>query len=158
MGEIPTTGNMISAVFVEPKNGATLAPDEKFEVKIQVKNFAAGKFTDPQSTYYSAPQQLNKDGHVLGHTHVVIEPIDSLTTTAVSDPRKFAFFKGVNDAQNGQGEVIVPVAAGLAAGVYKMSTINSASTHQPVIVPVAQHGSLDDTVYVGVAVPPPFFN
>lgn len=54
-----------------------------------------------------------------GHSHVVIELIDSLTSTTVTDPTKFAFFKGLNDpAQNGILSATVP--GGLPAGVYKV--------------------------------------
>ena len=40
------------------------------------------------------------------------------------------------------------VTDGLPAGVYRLSSINTASNHQPVLSPIAQHGSLDDAVYV----------
>lgn len=57
--------------------------------------------------------------HPKGHSHVVIELIDSLTSTTVTDPTKFAFFKGLNDpAQNGVLSASVP--GGLPAGVYKV--------------------------------------
>ena len=39
---------------------------------------------------------------------------------------------------------------GIPAGAYRLCSINSSSNHQPVIVPVAQHGSLDDCVYVRI--------
>lgn len=54
-----------------------------------------------------------------GHSHVVVEQIDSLTSTAVTDPTKFAFFKGLNDpAVN--GVLSATVAGGLPEGVYKV--------------------------------------
>lgn len=39
---------------------------------------------------------------------------------------------------------------GLAEGAYRLCSINTAANHQPAIVPVAQHGSLDDCVYVSL--------
>lgn len=70
----------------------------------------------------------------------MIEKIASLDTTAVADTTKFAFFKGLNDpAKN--GVLSTEVTGGLPAGVYKMSSINSAANHQPALVGVAQHGT-----------------
>ncbi|KAJ7903199.1 hypothetical protein B0H13DRAFT_2512158 [Mycena leptocephala] len=96
---------------------------------------------------FCQPTEAQRSGQIIGHTHVVMETIDSLTTTKLSDPTKFFFFKGVNDAQDAQGNVNVPVAGGVKPGVYRMCTIVSSATHQPAIVPIAQHGSLDDCIY-----------
>jgi hypothetical protein len=57
--------------------------------------------------------------------------------------------QGINDA-GVNGILSTPVATGFPAGAYRLCSINSASNHQPVIVPIAQHGSLDDCVYVSV--------
>lgn len=76
---------------------------------------------------------------------MVIEKIDSLTSTNVLNNVEFAFFKGINTAAV-NGILSAEVTGGLAEGVYKLSTINSAANHQPVLVAVAQHGSLDDVV------------
>jgi hypothetical protein len=89
-----------------------------------------------QENYFAAPQEVDKNGHIIGHTHIAIKQL------------KFAFFKGVNDKADGNGQVHVPVTAGLKEGVYRLSAINSAANHQPVLVSVAQHGSLDDAIYV----------
>ena len=79
----------------------------------------------------------------------MIQEIPSLTSTDVPDPGVFAFFKGVNDAAV-NGVLTEAVAGGLPAGTYKLSSINSAANHQPCLVAVAQHGSLDDVVYFTV--------
>ncbi|KAJ7286800.1 hypothetical protein C8J57DRAFT_1652088 [Mycena rebaudengoi] len=70
-------------------------------------------------------QTLNADGFIIGHTHFGIN--------------------GAVDA-NGQVSAVVPP-PGLPAGAYRLASIVSSSTHQPAIVPVAQHGLLDDAVY-----------
>jgi hypothetical protein len=60
----------------------------------------------------------------------------------------FAFFKGLNGkAEN--GILTADVTKGLPAGFYRLGSINTAANHQPVIVPIAQHGGLDDYIYVG---------
>lgn len=112
-----------------------------------VKNLVTGNFVNAASNYYSAPQQVDDSGNVVGHTHIVIEALDSLTQTTVTDPTKFAFFKGVDGAAV-NGEVTVAVTGGLPAGVYRMASINSAANHQPVLVAIAQRGALDDMIYV----------
>lgn len=54
------------------------------------------------------------------------------------------FFLGLNDVGDGNGVLTANVTAGLAAGFYRVCTMNSASNHQPVIMPVAQRGPQDD--------------
>ena len=67
------------------------------------------------------------------------------------------------------GILTADVTNGLAPGVYRLASINSAANHQPgvfttvivgfrladiglVLVAIAQHGSLDDAVYVSCVV------
>lgn len=57
--------------------------------------------------------------------------------------------QGLNAAAQG-GVLTADVTSGLPAGDYRLCSINAAANHQPVIVPVAQHGSLDDCVYVSL--------
>lgn len=106
-----------------------------------------GFFTNAAASYFSSPQQLNAQGQIKGHSHVVIEKLSSLDQTTAPDPTKFAFFKGLN-APDVKGVLTADVTDGLPAGFYKLSSINSAANHQPVLVPIAQHGSLDDAIYV----------
>ncbi|KAF7367418.1 GMC-OxRdtase-N domain-containing protein [Mycena sanguinolenta] len=147
IGNIPSVDNMPSSKFQSPANLDTIASDTTFNVTLQTKGIQLGTFTNAAKTYFANPQTLNSQGQIVGHTHIVIESIPSLTTTAVTNPQDFVFFKGVDDGQDAQGNVAVTVAGGLPAGAYRMCTIVSSSTHQPAIVPVAQHGSLDDCVY-----------
>jgi hypothetical protein len=114
-----------------------------------IQNIQTGNFVNADSNYYAAPQHLNAQGQIIGHSHVVIEQLSAIDQTTLPDPNKFAFFKGVNDpAVN--GVLSADVSNGLPAGVYKLSSINAAANHQPVLVAIAQHGSLDDAVYVSV--------
>jgi hypothetical protein len=148
MGVIPSTKNMPSSKFVFPLNGATIAPDTKFTIEMAIRNLETGNFVNAQQNYFAAPQQLNGQGIIRGHSHVVIELLTSLEQTTPTDPNVFAFFKGLNGQANGNGILAADVDKGLPAGVYKLSSINSAANHQPVLAPIAQHGSLDDTIYV----------
>ena len=71
MGEIPSFDNMVSAIITSPENVEDLAADTPFDVKLQVNNLNAGAFTNPDITYYTAPQRL-KGGKIVGHVHVSI--------------------------------------------------------------------------------------
>lgn len=146
MGVIPSVDNMPSAKFVFPTNLVTIKANTAFTVKLAIQNMETGNFVNAQQNYFSAPQQVNNQGQIKGHSHVVIEQLTAIDQTTPTDPRKFAFFKGLNSAAQG-GILTADVTSGLPAGVYKVSTINTASNHQAVSVPVAQRGSLDDAVY-----------
>jgi hypothetical protein len=149
MGVIPSKDNMPSAKFVFPTNGATISAGTPFTIKMAVQNFESGNFVNPDENYFAAPQQVNAQGQIIGHSHVVVEALSALDQTAPLDPKKFTFFQGLNSAAV-NGVLSANVAAGLPAGFYKLSSINTAANHQPVLAPVAQHGSLDDAVYFTV--------
>lgn len=146
MGAIPSSDNMPSSKFTNPKNGDTLKENTPFTISMAIQKLQTGAFVNAQENYFSAPQQLNGQGQIIGHSHVVVEQLTALDQTTPTDPKKFAFFKGLNAAAQG-GVLTADVTAGLPAGVYKLSSINTAANHQPVLVPIAQHGSLDDAVY-----------
>lgn len=150
IGKIPSVQNMPSSKFVFPPNGdATIQANTAFTVDMAIANMETGVFVNAQTNYFAAPQQLNGQGQIIGHTHIVIELLDSLEQTTVTNPQDFEFFKGVNDpAANGIASAVVD--DGLEAGAYRVCSINASSNHQPVIVPVAQHGALDDCSYFTV--------
>ncbi|CDO70426.1 hypothetical protein BN946_scf184999.g67 [Trametes cinnabarina] len=150
MGIIAATTNMPSSKFVNPKNGATIPANTNFTIQMAIQHLETGHFTNANQNYFAAPQVVNAQGDIQGHSHVVIDPLTSLDQTTPTNPLSFVFFKGLNDvAQN--GILSVTVDGGLPAGVYRMSSINSAANHQPALVAVAQHGALDDMVYFTVS-------
>lgn len=106
-----------------------------------------GDFTNPDTTYFAAPQQLNKEGQIKGHNHITIEAIDSINSTKPLDPSTFIYFKGLNAAAV-DGQLSANVSNGLPAGVYRISTITTGANHQCASVPVAQRGSTEDAVIV----------
>ncbi|KAJ7456468.1 hypothetical protein FB451DRAFT_1143079 [Mycena latifolia] len=146
IGLIPSVDKMPSVKFNFPKNGDSINANVEFNTTLNVQNFHTGVFTNAQKTYFAAPQTLDAQGLIIGHAHIVMETLQSLDQITPLDPTKFFFFKGI-DAAAVNGVLTVDVAKGVPAGAYRMCTINSSSNHQPVIVPVAQHGSLDDCVY-----------
>jgi hypothetical protein len=145
MGDIPAKANMVSSVILFPTTGGQSIPsDTTFNITVQTANLVAGSFTNADATYYAAPQALS-GGNVVGHTHVTVQDLgNNLNPTTALDPTQFAFFKGINDAGNGQGLLSATVTGGLPAGNYRVCTLASASNHQPVLMPVAQRGTADD--------------
>lgn len=81
MGDLPAAGQMVSTIITSPQSGQDIAANTKFSVVLQVSNLEAGSFTNPDTTYYTAPQTL-QNGNVVGHTHVTIQDLGgSLTPT-----------------------------------------------------------------------------
>jgi hypothetical protein len=146
IGLIPSVDNMPSSKFVSPPNFGTIRANTPFTVEMNIQKMQTGFFVNAQKNYFAAPQVLNGAGQIQGHSHVVIEKITSLQQTQPTDPRVFAFFKGLNAAANG-GKLTAEVTSGLPVGVYRLGSINTSTNHQPLIVPVAQHGLLDDAIY-----------
>ncbi|KAI0666278.1 hypothetical protein C8Q78DRAFT_984745, partial [Trametes maxima] len=149
MGIIASTKNMPSSKFVFPKNGQTLPAGQNFTIKMAINNLETGHFTNANANYFAAPQVVNAQGNIQGHSHVVIDKLTSLDQTTPTDPLNgFVFFKGLNDkAENGVLSVLVgSKAGGLPKGFYRLASINAAANHQPALVAIAQHGSLDDMV------------
>jgi len=150
IGLIPATTNMPSCKFVFPRNNDVIEENKSFNIQLRVSKLQTGNFVNAQTNYFAAPQQLNQNGQVIGHSHVVVERINNLRQDTPTDPNVFAFFKGVNDKANAQGILTATVDKGLPAGTYRLASIIAAANHQPVIVAVAQRGTLDDAVYFEV--------
>jgi hypothetical protein len=150
IGLIPATTNMPSCKFVFPKNNDVIEEKQPFDIKLAVKKLKTGNFVNAQTNYFAAPQQLDSKGQVIGHSHIVVERVSSLGQTTPTDPNTFVFFKGVNDKADSKGILTAKVEKGLPAGTYRLASIIAAANHQPVIVPVAQRGTLDDAVYFQV--------
>ena len=146
MGDIPAANKMVSAIFTSPTNNQDFDADSPITFSVKIANLQAGSFTNPDNTYYAAPQAL-QGGTVVGHTHVSVQDLNGQANPANAlDAETFAFFKGINDAGDGQGTLSADLAAGLPAGLYRVCSITSASNHQPVVMPVAQRGPQDDCV------------
>jgi hypothetical protein len=92
MGIIPSSSNMPSSKFTNPKNGDTIPANQAFTIQMAINNLVTGNFVNAQENYFSAPQQLS-NGVVTGHSHVVVQSLTSLDQTTPVDPTKFDFFK-----------------------------------------------------------------
>ncbi|RGB43487.1 hypothetical protein C1646_680699 [Rhizophagus diaphanus] len=145
IGEIPSVNNMVSALIVNPKNGQAIKRNTAFNVNVKIANLATGFFSDPAVDYYQIQQTLDGNNIIQGHSHITIQKING---NNVPDARVFAFFKGLNDAAV-NGVLTVAVENGLPQrGIYRICTMNSSNSHQPVVMPVAQRGAQDDCIRI----------
>lgn len=65
---------MISTIIISPQHDENIpSANQDFNVVLSVQNLQTGHFTNADSTYYSAPQQLDSDGLIIGHTHITIQ-------------------------------------------------------------------------------------
>ncbi|CAG8478580.1 9549_t:CDS:1 [Racocetra fulgida] len=150
-GQLPATELMISTLILKPKDGSTVPANQNFTLAIKIINLQTGYFSDSDSEYYTMPQVLNEEGIIKGHCHVVIQKLTyDKDGEIVPNPNIFAFFKGLYDPANDHGiletEVGTALGPGLPSGRYRICTMVSSYTHQPVIMPVAQRGSQDDCI------------
>jgi len=99
----------------------------------------------------AAPQQLDSNGLIKGHPFIVFEQLTSPDQLDPTDPIKFLLFKGITGASDSTGVVTTSV-TGLPAGFYRLSSIVAATNGQPVLLPVLQHGAVDDSIYITVTV------
>lgn len=144
MGHIPAPTNMPSTRFKEPQNGGVFLENSPISVTLISNNLAIGNAVNPGKSYLAAPQQLNSDGLVLGHCHIVVDALESFGQQSPTDPSKPVFFTEVGTPMLSSLSTTVT----LPAGFYRMTATIHAANHQPVVVPLKQHGSLNDVVYV----------
>ncbi|KAK1230408.1 hypothetical protein PQX77_006502 [Marasmius sp. AFHP31] len=149
MGIVPSIDHIPSLKFQFPLNGAVLAINDPFTIRLGVNNLATGNSVNSQTNYLAAPQQVDSSGLVLGHTAIVIEKLETLNQTAPTNPSIFNFFMAaINQLTNGFHGF--NVTDGLPAGSYRLSSITTDANHHPIVVPLLQHGSIDDAIYFTV--------
>jgi len=144
IGKIPAKNKMVSSIILNPQTGQVIPSGQTFDIIVGLLNLDAGSFTNADTTYYGAPQDLNPGGIITGHTHVTVQSLgNSLNPSTPPDPALFSFFKGIDFGPIG-GTVNATVSGGLPPGHYRVCTLSAASNHQPVVMPVAQRGAQDD--------------
>jgi hypothetical protein len=147
MGQIPSTDHLPSVRIFNPTNGLTLAANTSITISLSVNNLDTGAAVNPAENYLSAPQQLNSTGNVLGNYYVVVEELDALNSTTPADIRDFVFASVITAAAS-SGTIESTITNGLLEGFYRVTVNTHAANHQPVLVPISQHGSLNDAAYV----------
>lgn len=102
MGDIPNKANQPSAKFLFPTNLANVGVNQPFTVKMAIQGMQTGFFVNANTNYFAAPQQLNAQGQIIGHSHFVIQALPSVTSTSPLDPTVFAFFQCVQSLSHGR--------------------------------------------------------
>jgi len=149
IGIIPSTKNMPSSKFIFPPNFAAVTKNQTFTIQLAISHLETGWFTNSAETFMSAPTEINANGDVMGHSHFVIQKLTGFGQTTPIDPQTFVFFKAVNDpAEN--GVLSTNVTGGLPVGYYRIAAFHSGANHQPIALPVAGRGTMDDMVYFSV--------
>ncbi len=96
-----------------------------------------------------APQSLDNNGFVQGHVHIVIQQLTSKTTAP--DAKNPSFFQALDSPSNdGNFSIKIPAGTLKATGLYRICTLATSFSHQPVVMPVAQRGAQDDCIRVNV--------
>ncbi|KAJ3124976.1 hypothetical protein HK098_000696 [Nowakowskiella sp. JEL0407] len=148
-GSIPSLETMVSTLIVAPEYNETIDARKDFTVIIGIHNLETGFFDNPKTQYYLFPQTLNANGQIQGHQHITIQKLNG---KGPMDPKKFAFFKGLNKASDDGQTLAVTVPAGTIkeSGEHRICSISGSFSHQPVIMPVAQRGAQDDCIRVHI--------
>jgi len=121
---------MPSAKFIFPPNFAAVTKGETFTVQLAINHLETGWFTNPAETFMSAPTQVNSNGDVIGHSHIVIQQLTGFGQTTPLDTKKFTFFKAMNSAAV-NGVLSIDVTNGLPSGYYRIAAFHAGSNHQP---------------------------
>ncbi|CAG8444418.1 3759_t:CDS:1, partial [Diversispora eburnea] len=146
LGDLPPKSKMVSVIIVNPENGASIAADEKFKIRIEVSNLETGFFADPGTDFTDVSQTTTDDGIIKGHVHVTIQELNG---NVIPNPSEFKFFKGMDDAADDKGGLETEV-SGLPSGFYRLCTLAASEGHQPVVMPIVQRGSQDDCIRFSV--------
>jgi hypothetical protein len=136
-----------SSKFTYPRNGDILAPNAPLTVGLAVTNFATGNFANEETSFMAAPQQLDSSGRILGHPFIVFEQLTSLDDFDTTDPTTFTLFKGIQSQADSTG-VVTTTLTGLPTGFYRVTSMLATANGQPLLLPVIQHGAVDDTIFV----------
>ena len=146
MGAIPSQDKIPTSKFVTPLNFDEICANTTFPITLAISNLASGWSADVFNNFYAAPQQLDADsGLIRGHAHFYIDPIEAYNSTTPVDPLGFVY-AGLASAKAVDGKLSSNVTNGLPVGVYRLASVIAAENHQPVLAPLAAHGSIDDIV------------
>ncbi|KAJ3036687.1 hypothetical protein HDV00_002445 [Rhizophlyctis rosea] len=144
MGDLPSIDKMVSSIIIYPAPGDILPANKPFTIHLKTTNLAGSSATNDKTNNFASPQQLDKHGYVIGHTHVTVQYMGpDLTPQKPLDTRETAFFLALNRHFKGDGSAEVEV-VGLKPGGYRVCTMATQAGHQPVVMPIADRGHVDD--------------
>ncbi|KAJ3053080.1 hypothetical protein HK097_005114 [Rhizophlyctis rosea] len=144
MGDLPSINNMVSSIIIYPAPGDVVRAYKNFTVTLRTANLAGASANNDKTNNFGSPQHLDENGYVVGHTHVTVQYMGpDLKPQRPLDTKKFAFFLALNTEFHKDGSAEVEV-QGLKPGGYRVCTMATQAGHQPVVMPVADRGHVDD--------------
>jgi hypothetical protein len=126
MGRIVSKDKMPSAKFKYPLNGSLIAANTTFTVQLAIQNLDTGYFSNSDTNFLAAPQSVNDQGVLMGHSHIVIQAVSSYMSVDPLDPQQFVFFKALNAAAT-NNILSIAVTGGIPAGIYRISSVSLAA-------------------------------
>jgi hypothetical protein len=148
VGSIPSADLMVSTLITSPEDDSVIPLGTPFTVKYDILNMELGHYSDPSKEFQSEPQKLNDKGLVMGHSHVTIQKIGESKNEPLKAPdaRQLTFFKEL-DLKSTDGRTLTLEVPGInKSGLYRLCSLTSSRTHQPVHMPLARRGSQDDCI------------
>jgi hypothetical protein len=139
---------MVSTLIVSPEDNSVIPLGKPFTVKFDILNMELGHYSNPKKEFQSEPQKLNDKGLVMGHSHVSIQKIGESKTESLKAPdaSQFEFFKGL-DLKSPDGRTLTLEVPGInKTGLFRLCSLTSSRTHQPVQMPLARRSSQDDCI------------
>ncbi|KAK7019698.1 hypothetical protein VNI00_005417 [Paramarasmius palmivorus] len=149
IGMIPPIEMIPSHKFQAPKNGDTIPANTPFLIKLNRRNMNQS-LTDMDTRYLSAPQQIDSTGAILGYSRIVIDALIAINQINLTDPQRIAVSAPLTELDE-NGALVTNITNGLPDGFYRLSSVALTANHYPVILPVLQHGAVNDAVYFTVS-------
>jgi hypothetical protein len=135
-GAVPNVASMVSTLISSPSNGDVILPNTQFTIRVESQNLEIAGLNG----FLNQPQVLNANGIIRGSRFVTIQNIgNAQNPTPAASVVQFMEMTG-NEIK----------ASGLSEGDYRICTLTSSISGQPVVMPVAQRGSQDDCIRLSV--------
>jgi hypothetical protein len=93
------------------------------------------------SGYLTESQILHSNGNIIGRRFVSIQYLSG----GIPDPAQVDYFGAISSSTH---SIQIPAGSLKRSGIYKICTLTTTPTYQPVIMPVARRGSQDDCIRV----------
>lgn len=75
MGVIGAQNRAPTSKFISPRNLDMIKADETFTIQMKINNLVTGNFVNAQANYFSAPQNTNSDGIIIGESSEPSAPV-----------------------------------------------------------------------------------
>ncbi|KAF8647717.1 hypothetical protein AX16_006553 [Volvariella volvacea WC 439] len=159
IGVLPARRFTPSSKFVFPYHEVRVKTDTPFNITLAVNKFATGQYTNPETRFLAAPQQVNEQGLISGYASIVIErtevwnaDVEAMGSSILirDSPASYLFFHSFNQPAV-DGMHTVRLQSGLPEGYYRVTSMLKTANHAPIVTPNIERGALDDAIYFTVA-------